>query len=68
METFEIHLESINTTIKHNGAIEEENLQGINLSDLTDCDLNKLYQQAVGYAETLIMFEIDSRDTYDSLF
>lgn len=56
-----MYLESIDKTIVYEGAIEEKNLEGVDLSLLSDCDLRRLYMEVVGYAENLVEFEMESR-------
>ena len=58
-------IKSIGKTIQYDGAVEEKDLEGINLSELTDEELNDLYLISVGYAETLIEFEMESRCSHD---
>jgi len=62
---FEHYIKSINKTIQYEDAIQEENLEGVNLGDLTEEELSDLYMESVGYAETLISFEIESRGRHD---
>jgi len=56
-----IYLKSIDKTLSFNGMIEEADLFGVSLFKLTDNELDELLMSAVGYAETLIEFEIEAR-------
>jgi len=57
----DIYLKSIDKTLSFNGMIEEVDLFGVSLFKLTDNELDELLMSAVGYAETLIEFEIEAR-------
>jgi hypothetical protein len=56
-----MYLNSINKELSFNGAIEAKDLKGINLSLLSDEDLELVYSEAVGYAENLVEFEMEGR-------
>ena len=56
-----IYLKSIDKTLSYDDMIEESDLFGINISLLTDNELDDLIMSAVGYAENMIEFEIEAR-------
>lgn len=56
-----MYLESVNKTIEFKKTIKEKDLECIDLSLLSCSDLQLIYSEAVGYAENLVEFEIESR-------
>ena len=60
--TYKIHLDSINKTIEYNNAIEEENINDIDLTLLSEIDLMILLRLSVGSAENIITFELENRE------
>lgn len=58
---YTLHLASINQTITYKGMICEEDLLNIDLTQLDEEELQQLLSRAAGYAEDLILFELESR-------